>query len=61
MLRSRHFGQLIGLAELSMEFIGCEFKVINEIRGLGFAAEVLKETSLNTKYPGPDEDMQTNL
>lgn len=41
MLRSHHFSQLIALTELSPEFIGCEFRVINEIHGLGFAAEAL--------------------
>lgn len=41
MLRSRHFSQLIALTELAPEFIGCEFRIINEIRGLGYAAEVL--------------------
>lgn len=41
MLRSRHFSQLIALTELALEFIACEFRVINEIRGLGYAAEVL--------------------
>jgi len=44
MLRSRHFSQLIALTELAVEFVGLEFRVINEVRGLGFAAEVLKET-----------------
>lgn len=43
MLRSRHFSQLIALTELAPEFIGCEFIVIAEIRGLGFAAEVLEK------------------
>lgn len=43
MLRSRHFSQLIALTELAPEFIGCEFRVINEIRGLGYAAEVLAD------------------
>jgi quinol monooxygenase YgiN len=45
MLRSRHFSQLIALTELALEFIGCEFKIITETRGLGFAAEVLGETA----------------
>lgn len=44
MLRSRHFSQLIALTELAVEFVGLEFRVISEVRGLGFAAEVLKET-----------------
>lgn len=46
MLRSRHFSQLIALSELALELISCEFKIIHEIRGLGFAAEVLGETAL---------------
>lgn len=41
MLRSHHFSQLIALTELAPEFIGCEFRVINEIHGLGFATEAL--------------------
>lgn len=45
MLRSHHFTQLIALAELALEFIGCEFIVITEIRGLGFAAEILEKTN----------------
>lgn len=40
MLCSRHFSQLIALTELAPEFIGCEFRVITEIRGLGYAADV---------------------
>lgn len=47
MLRSRHFSQLIALTELALEFIGCEFKIISETRGLGFAADVQGEA----KFP----------
>lgn len=54
MLRSRHFSQLIGLTEMALEFIGCEFKIINETRGLGFAAEVLGDTA----YPQAIEHEQ---
>jgi len=43
-IRSHHFSQLIALTELAPAFIGCEFRVINEIYGLGFAAEALGKT-----------------
>ncbi|MDO8846146.1 MAG: antibiotic biosynthesis monooxygenase [Methylicorpusculum sp.] len=58
MLRSRHFSHLIALTELAYEFVGCEFKVIHEIRGLEFAAEVLGETALPQLV---EHDVRKNL
>jgi quinol monooxygenase YgiN len=40
MIRSQHFSQLIALMELASEAPECEFRVIEETRGLEFAAQV---------------------
>jgi quinol monooxygenase YgiN len=40
MIRSQHFSQLIALMELASEAPACEFRVIEETRGLEFAAQV---------------------
>jgi quinol monooxygenase YgiN len=40
MIRSQHFSKLIALMELASEAPACEFRVIEETRGLEFAEQV---------------------